>query len=71
MIDSGASFSFVALFVVKSHEWLVDIIELMSIHLATGIEIFLDSMYSVPLVFCDISGHTITQYLPCQIIEYL
>ena len=71
MIDSGASHSFIAESVVKSHLWLVDSIELMSIRLATSSEVVLDLMYTVLLVFCDVGGHAITQYMPCWIKENL
>ena len=50
-MDSGASYSFVAESVVKPHKWLGDSTEHMSIHLATGSEVVLDSMCTVPIVF--------------------
>ena len=56
---------------VKSHYWLVDYIEPMFICLAIGGEVVSDLMYTVPIVFCDIGGHAIKQYVPCQIIKNL
>ena len=49
----------------------MDSFSLMSIHLATGSEVVLDSLCTVPIVFCDIGGHGITQYVLCRIIKYL
>ena len=63
MIDSGASHSFVTEFVVKSHYYLVDYTEPMSIYLATGSEVILDSICTIPTVFCDMGGHVINKYI--------
>ena len=49
----------------------MDSIEPIYIHLATGSEVVLDSLCTVPIVFCDIGGHGITQYVLCRIIKYL
>ena len=46
----------------------MDSIELMFVRLATGSEVVLDSMF-FPIVFCNIGGHAITQYVSCQIIN--
>ena len=43
----------------------------MSICLATSNEAVLDLMFTVPIVFCDISGHAITQHMPCCIVNNL
>ena len=61
MVDSGASHSFVTEFGVKSHESLVDSIELISIRLDTGSEVVSDSMCTIYIVFCSIGGHETTQ----------
>ena len=71
MINSGASHTFVAKSMVKSHKWLLASIEQMFIHLSTGSEIVLDSIYIVPIVLCNIGGHAIPQYANCQIIKNL
>ena len=42
--------------------------ELMSISLATGGEVVLDLMYTVPIVFCDVSGHAIIYHITNKII---
>ena len=48
----------------------MDSIEPISICLATGSEVVLDLMCTVPIVFCDVVGHAITNiYVPCQIIK--
>ena len=59
MLDSGALHSYFAESVVKSHYWLVDSTEAMSICLATGSEVVSNLIYTVSIVLCDISGHTI------------
>ena len=71
MIDSGASHYFIAKPMVKSHKRLLDSIEPMSIRLATSSEVVLDLMCTVLIVFCDISGHAITQHMPCWIVKSL
>ena len=45
--------------------------EPMSICLATGNKLVLDLICTIPIVFCDIVGHAITQYMPCRIIKSL
>ena len=62
VIDSGASHSFATESVVKSHYWLMDSIEQISIHLAAGSKVVSDLMCTIPIVLCDISGHVLTQY---------
>ena len=32
----------------------------MFLHFAKGIEVVLDFMYTIPIVFCGVSGHAIT-----------
>ena len=49
----------------------MDSIELMSICLTTGSEVVSDLLCIVPIVFYDIGGHGITQYMPCLIINNL
>ena len=49
----------------------MDSIETVYIHLATGSEVVSDSMCIVPIVFCDIGGHAITQHVPCWLIKNL
>ena len=43
----------------KSHKWLMDNIDQMSIQLAAGSRVVLDSIYTVPIVFCSVSGYAI------------
>ena len=43
----------------------------MSIRLATGSVLVLDSLCTVPIESCNIVGHAIKQQVPCQIIKYL
>ena len=69
MIDSGASHTFVAESVVESHSWLVASIEPKSSLLATGSEIVSDLICTVPIVFCDIGGHAVTQHITCYIMK--
>ena len=68
MWDYGASHSSIAKSVVKSHHWIVNRTKSMPICLATGSKFVLTLMCSVPLVFCDDGGHTITKNVKCQVI---
>ena len=43
----------------------------MSIHLTTSSEVVLDSMCTVPILFCDVSGNVTTEYITCQIMKSL
>ena len=43
----------------------------MSICLATGNEVVLDSIFSVPTVFCKVGGHAITSHITCLVINNL
>ena len=63
MIGSGASHLFVSESVVKSHYWLVDSTDPMSIRLATSSEIVSHLMSTVPIVFYDLNGDAITQHI--------
>ena len=49
----------------------MDIIEPMYIHLATGSEVVSDPICTAPIVFCDIGGHAITQYVTCYTVKDL
>ena len=49
----------------------MDIIELISIYLATGGEVVLDSMCAAPIVFYDIGRHIVTQHITCCIMRNL
>ena len=40
-------------------------------YLNTGVEVLLDSICTVLKVVCDIGGHAIIQYVPCQITKNL
>ena len=60
MLDSGASHSLIAESVVKLHKWFVDNTEPIYIHLDIGSKVVSDSIYYVPIVFCDVGGHVIT-----------
>ena len=71
MLDSGASHLFVTESMVKSHKWLAAITEVMSIHLATGIQAVLDSMCTIPKVFCDTGRQAITQHITCLLVKNL
>ena len=66
MLDSNASYSFITEFLVKSHFWLIDSTELLSIRLATGSEVILSSMYNILEVFYYVGRHAITQCTTCQ-----
>ena len=63
MLDSGTSYSFFTKSVVISHYWLVNNTEAMSIFLNTSSKVILGLMYTIPIVFCNIGGHDITQYV--------
>ena len=63
MWDCGKSYSFVTKSMLKSNKWLMDSTELISIHLTTGSEVVLDSICTVPIVFCDSSGHAISYHI--------
>ena len=41
----------------------MDNIELMSIHLDIDSKVVLDSMFTVPIVFCNVGGHAVTQHI--------
>ena len=43
----------------------------MSICLATGSEVVLDLMCTVPIVFCDVGGYAINQYFTYHIMKNL
>ena len=45
--------------------------EPISIRLATGSKVVLDSMCTVPIIFCKVNGYAITQHLTCWIMENL
>ena len=49
----------------------MDSIEPISICLAIGSKAVLDSMCSIPIVFCEIGSHAITQHVTYWIIETL
>ena len=71
MLDSGASHSFITESVVKSYKLLVDSTKTMSIYLAMGSKVILDSIYTVSIVFCDATIHSITQHVTHQVIKKL
>ena len=48
----------------------MDITELISIRLATGSEVGLDSICSVPIVFYDFSGHGLYYNLKYNLLDY-
>ena len=60
MINNGASYSFIAESVVKSHWWLMDYTGPMSIFLATRSEVVSNSLCNAFIVFCDVIKHAIT-----------
>ena len=49
----------------------MDSIEPMSNRLATGSGVFLDLLYTVPIVFSDIARHATTELVPCWIVKKL
>ena len=70
MINNGASHSFVADSVVELHKWFLGSIKLISICLDKGSEVILD-LYTILVVFYDVSRHVITQHVTCQIMKEL
>ena len=41
--------------------------ELISIHLAMGSSVVLDSMHTVPIVLYDVSGHAVLNIFPVRL----
>ena len=71
VLDSGDFYSFITESMVKLHQWIVDRIDPMLIHLATGSEDLLDLLFSIPIVFGNDYRDAIIQHVKCWLMKDL